>query len=151
MSTLEAWTFGERGCSHSYCFWTKFPCYSQNCSLGLPLHYQSKRWHLTSRNTLQVKYYIDFQPALVSLRRVFLCIVTLCNSSWFYTQTCLCLLHLLPDLGIGWSLAGVFELELVSRILVTAEICAVWLLVFLISPNLKYRLQMCCFSFLKDG
>lgn len=66
------------------------------------------RWNITLTSSL----------LFCSLRRIFLCIVTLCNGSWFYTQTCLCLLHLFPDLGIGWSLAGVFELEVVSRTLV---------------------------------
>lgn len=74
MSTLEAWTlpicFWRMWVFSQLLlliiFWTNFLCYSQNCSLGLPLHYQSKCWHLTGRSLLQVKYYIDFQPALLS-------------------------------------------------------------------------------------
>lgn len=101
------------------------------------------RWDITLTSSL----------LLCSLRRIFLFIVILFHGWCFYTQTCLRLLHLLY-VQI-WGLSAAWQVSLSWRwcpeYLWTTEICAVWLVVFQIPPNLKYRLQMCSFSSLKEG
>lgn len=125
---LRPFAFGECGCSPSYCFWLSFELTSSAIARIVPLGFPCII--RASVDISQAGAHCRWNSTLISsllffrLRRIFLLIVPLFNGSCFCAQTCLCLLNLLhwalifPGLEVGWSLAGILELEVESRILV---------------------------------